>query len=109
MTNYYLIIWFVVLLAGAKVADKAQSSARHLPNQGAATSREGQLAHQRSGGLRRDVRVVGVHGVQSHLKVEPAQPTEQGFDAPLQGRWSRPQDPEAGTIHSFFLFISFTY
>jgi hypothetical protein len=32
-TNFYLIITFVVLLAGAKVADKATLGARHLSDQ----------------------------------------------------------------------------
>jgi hypothetical protein len=41
MTNCYLITTFVILLAGAEVADKAQLGARHLPDQGAAASREG--------------------------------------------------------------------
>jgi hypothetical protein len=39
--NFFLVTTFVVLLAGAEAADKAISDARHLPNQGAATSREG--------------------------------------------------------------------
>jgi hypothetical protein len=41
MTNYYLIITFVVLLIGVKAVDKAQSNARHLPDLGAAASRKG--------------------------------------------------------------------
>jgi hypothetical protein len=45
MTNYYLITIYVVLLAGAKIADKAQPVARHLPDQGASALREGQLDH----------------------------------------------------------------
>jgi hypothetical protein len=53
------------------------------------------------------VRVVGVCGVQSHLRAEPTQPTEQGVGAPLRGGQSRPQEPEAGTIHSFSLSVSF--
>jgi hypothetical protein len=65
------------------------------------------LAGQRSRGLGRDVRVVVVPGVQSHLRVEPAQPTEQEVSAPLQGGRSRPQDPEAGTIQYFSLLINF--
>jgi hypothetical protein len=85
MTNYYLITTFVILLVGAEAADKAWSGARHRPDQGAAPSREGQLAHQRSGVLGCDVRVVRVRGVQSHLRVKPAQPTEQGVGAPLRG------------------------
>jgi hypothetical protein len=55
------------------------------------------------------VRVVGIRGVQSHLNMEPAQPMEQGVGAPLRGRWSRPQDPEASTIHSSSLSVSFSY
>jgi hypothetical protein len=55
MANYYLITTFVVLLTGVKSIDKAQSGAGHLPEQGAATSREDRLACQRSGGLGRDV------------------------------------------------------
>jgi hypothetical protein len=46
MTNCYLITTFIVLLVGAEAANKAQSGARHLPDQGAAASREGRLAHQ---------------------------------------------------------------
>jgi hypothetical protein len=109
MANYYLITIFVVLLAGAEAVDKAQPGAGHLPDQGAATLREGQLTRQRSGVLGRDVRVVGIHRVQSPLRVESAQPTEQGISAPLWGGWSRPQDPEAGMIHSFSLSVSFLY
>jgi hypothetical protein len=41
MTIFYLVTIFVVLLAGAEAADKVISDAQHLPNQGAATSREG--------------------------------------------------------------------
>jgi hypothetical protein len=41
MTNYYLITSFIVLLAGAKAADKGQSRTQHLPDQGLAASREG--------------------------------------------------------------------
>jgi triphosphoribosyl-dephospho-CoA synthetase len=63
MANYYLITTFVVLLIGAEAADKAQPDARHLLDQGAAASRKGRLTHQRSGGLRRDVRVVSVRRV----------------------------------------------
>jgi hypothetical protein len=61
------------------------------------------LAGQRSGGLGRDVQVVDVRGVQNHLIAESTEPTEQNIGAPLWDGWSRPQDPEAGTIH-FFLF-----
>jgi hypothetical protein len=53
------------------------------------------------------VRVVGVCGVQSHLRAEPAQPTKQGVGAPLRGGRSHLQDPEVGTIHSFSLSVSF--
>jgi hypothetical protein len=67
MTIFDFIIIFVVLLAGAEAADKAQPDTRHLPDQGVAASREGRLAHQRFGGLGRDVRVVGISRVQSHL------------------------------------------
>jgi hypothetical protein len=41
MTNFYLITIFVVLLTGAEAADKATLGARHLPDHGAAASREG--------------------------------------------------------------------
>jgi hypothetical protein len=41
MISYYLITIFIVLLACAEVADKATSGAQHLPDQGAAASREG--------------------------------------------------------------------
>jgi hypothetical protein len=41
MTNFYLITIFVVLLTGAKAADKATLDAQHLPNQGAVAPREG--------------------------------------------------------------------
>jgi triphosphoribosyl-dephospho-CoA synthetase len=47
MINYYLITTFVVLLIGAETADKVQSGAQYLLDQGAAPSRKGQLAHQR--------------------------------------------------------------
>jgi hypothetical protein len=75
---------WLVLLACAEAADKAQSGARHLPNQGVATLREGRLARQRSGDLACDMLVVGIHGVQSPLGAELAQSTEQGFGAPLR-------------------------
>jgi hypothetical protein len=90
MGNYYLITTFVVLLAGVEATNKAQPGAGHLPDQGAAASREGRLAHQRSIGQGRDVRVVGIHEVQNPLRAELAQPTEQGTSAPLQGRRARP-------------------
>jgi hypothetical protein len=41
MISFYLVTTFVVLLTGAEEADKTISGARHLPDQGAATSREG--------------------------------------------------------------------
>jgi hypothetical protein len=41
MTNFYLITTLVVVLAGGEAADKATSGAQHLPDQGAAASREG--------------------------------------------------------------------
>jgi hypothetical protein len=41
MTIFYLVTIFVVLLTGAEAADKAILDARHLPDQGAAASREG--------------------------------------------------------------------
>jgi hypothetical protein len=53
------------------------------------------------------VRVVDIHGVQSHLRVEPTEPTQQAVGAPLWGGRSHPQDPEACTIHSFSLSVSF--
>jgi hypothetical protein len=39
--TFFLVTTFVVLLVGAEAADKAISDARHLPDQGAAASREG--------------------------------------------------------------------
>jgi hypothetical protein len=53
------------------------------------------------------VRVVDIHGVQSHLRAEPTEQMEQAVGAPLQGRRSRPQVPEMGTIQTFSLLISF--
>jgi hypothetical protein len=41
MTNFYLVTTFVILLAGIEAIDKAISGARHLPNHGAAASRDG--------------------------------------------------------------------
>jgi hypothetical protein len=41
ITNFYLITTFVVLLAGDEALDKVTSGTKHLPDQGAATSREG--------------------------------------------------------------------
>jgi hypothetical protein len=67
------------------------------------------LAGQRSGGLGRDVRVVVVPEVQSHLRAEPTEPIEQAVGATLRGGRSRPQDPEAGTIQYFSLLVSFLY
>jgi hypothetical protein len=67
------------------------------------------LAHQRSGGLGRDVRVVDVQGVQSHLRAEPEEPTKQVIGALLLGGRSCPQDPEAGMIHYFSLSVNFSY
>jgi hypothetical protein len=90
MIIFYLITTFVVLLASAEAADKAISGAWHLPDQGAIASREGWLGGQRSRGLGRDVRVVDVQGVQSHLIAEPVEPTEQAVGAPLRGGWSCP-------------------
>jgi hypothetical protein len=67
------------------------------------------LAGQRSKGLERDVRVVDVHIVQSHLRAKSAKSTEQAVSAPLRGGRSHPQDLEAGTMHSFSLYVSFLY
>jgi hypothetical protein len=67
------------------------------------------LAGQRSEGFKHDVRVMDVRGVQSHLIAELVEPIEQAVSAPLQGRRSRPQDPEVGMIHSFSLSASFSY
>jgi hypothetical protein len=85
------------------VANEAILGAWHLPNQGAVALREGWFGGQRSEGLGRDVWVVDDQGVQSHLSAKLAEPIEQAVGAPLRGEWSRPQDPEAGTI----LFLSF--
>jgi hypothetical protein len=41
MTNFYLITTIVVLLKGDEAADKATSGLKHLPDQGAAASRDG--------------------------------------------------------------------
>jgi hypothetical protein len=41
MIIFYLVTIFVVLLAGAEAADKVISGARHLPDQGTSTFREG--------------------------------------------------------------------
>jgi hypothetical protein len=67
------------------------------------------LDSQRSRGMGRDVRVVDIYGVQSHLIAELADPTEQTIGAPLRGGWSRLQDPEAGMIQSCSLLICFSY
>jgi hypothetical protein len=107
MTNFYLITIFVILLAGVEAADKVTSDTWHLPDQGASASKEDWLARQRSICLGRDVRVVVVYGVQSHLRTEPAELTEQAVGALLRSGWSRSQDLEAGTIHSFYFSVSF--
>jgi hypothetical protein len=83
MNIFYLLTTIVVLLTGDEATDKAKLDATHLPNQGAAPSREGCLAGQRSGGLGCDVRVVVVPGVQSHLRIELVEPTEKVIGAPL--------------------------
>jgi hypothetical protein len=72
-----------------------------------APSREGCLVGQRSGGLRRDVRVVVVPRVQSHLRAEPAELTEKVIGAPLRSGQSCPQDPEAGMIQSSVFSLVF--
>jgi hypothetical protein len=107
MKKIYLLAIIVVLLSGDEAADKAKLDAKHLPDQGAAPSKEGCLVGQRSGGLGHDVRVVIIPGVQSHLRVEPVEPTEKVVSAPLWSGWSRLQDPEAGMIQSFYLLVSF--
>jgi hypothetical protein len=109
MNIFYLLTTIVVLLTGDEVADKAKSDTTHLPDQGAAPSREGCLAGQRSGGLGRNVRVVVVSGVQSHLRTKPTELTEKVVGTPLRGGRSRSQDPEVGTIPSFCLLASFSY
>jgi hypothetical protein len=109
MANFYLMTTFVILLTGDEAAHKATWVTKYLPDQGATTSREGRLDSQRSRGLGHDVRVVDIREVQSHHIVEPATSTEQVVGAPLRGGWSRLQDPEAGTIQSFSLLISFLY
>jgi hypothetical protein len=109
MTNFYLITKFVALLVGGDVANNATSGTKHLPDQGAIGSSEVSLDSRRSRGLGHDVRVVDVHRVQSHLRVELARPTKQVAGAPLWGRRSRLQDPEVGTIQSFALLICFSY
>jgi hypothetical protein len=83
MNIFYLLTTIVVLLTGDEATDKAKLDATHLPNQGAAPSREGCLVGQRSGGLGCDVRVVVVPGVQSHLRTKLAEPTEKVIGAPL--------------------------
>jgi hypothetical protein len=59
--------------------------------------------------LGRDVRVVDIRGVEKHLIAELAEPIEKAIGAPLQGGQSHPQDPEAGMVHFFSLFMSFLY
>jgi hypothetical protein len=39
--------------------------------------------------------------------MEPAESTDQAIGAPLRGGRSHPQDPKAGMIHSFSLFVRF--
>jgi hypothetical protein len=90
MNIFYLLTTIVVLLAGDDVADKAKLDTTHLPDQGAAPSREGCLAGQRSRGLGCDVRVVVIPGVQSHLRTELAEPIEKAVGAPLRGGRSCP-------------------
>jgi hypothetical protein len=107
MNIFYLLTTIVVLLAGDEAVDKAKSDVTHQPNQGAAPSREGCLAGQRFRGLGRDVRVVVALGVQSHLRTEPGEPIEKAIGAPLWDGQSHLQDPEAGTIQSFCLLITF--
>jgi hypothetical protein len=109
MKMFYLLTTIVVLLAGDEAADRATLDTRHLPDQGAAPSRKGCMAGQRYGGLGRDVRVMIIIGVQSHLRAEMAEPIEQEVGAPLRGGRSRPQDLEASMIQSFSFFISFSY
>jgi hypothetical protein len=41
MIIFYLITTFIVLLTSDEAVDKATSGTKHLPNQGAAASREG--------------------------------------------------------------------
>jgi hypothetical protein len=101
------LITIVVLLTGDEATNEATSDARHLSDQGVAPSREGCLDGQRSGGLGCDVRVVVVPRVQSHLRAELAEPTEQEVGAPLQGGRSCSQDLEAGMIQSFSFLVSF--
>jgi hypothetical protein len=55
------------------------------------------------------VQLVDVRGVQSHLRAELAELMEQAVGAPLRGGRSCSQDPEAGTIQSFSLLVSFLY
>jgi hypothetical protein len=98
MTNFYLITTFVILLADAEAVDKATSGTWYLPDHEVATSWEGWLASQRPGGLGRDVRVVYVCGVESHLRAKSAELTEQAVDALVRGGQSRLQDPEVGMI-----------
>jgi hypothetical protein len=85
MNIFYLLTTIVVLLVGDEAVDKAKLDATHLPDQGAAPSREGCLAGQRSGGLGRDMRVVVVPKVQSHFRIELTEQTEKDVGAPLRG------------------------
>jgi hypothetical protein len=109
MNIFYLATTIIVLLAGDEAADKAKSDATHLPDQGVVPSREDCLTSQRFEGLGRDVQVVVVPEVQSHLRTEPAEPIKKVVGAPLQAGQSRLQDPEAGTIQSFCLLVSFSF
>jgi hypothetical protein len=98
MNIFYLLTTIVVLLASDEAVDKAKSNMTHQPNQGAAPSREGCLAGQRSRGLGHDVRVVVALRVQSHLRTEPGELIEKAIGAPLRDGRSHLQDPEAGMI-----------
>jgi hypothetical protein len=49
----------------------------------------------------------GCPGVQSHLSAELVETIEQAVSAPLRGRRSCLQDPDAGIIQSFSLFCKF--
>jgi hypothetical protein len=54
---------------------------------------EGCQAGRRSKGLGRDVQVVVIPRVQSHLREEPAEPIEKAISAQLRRGRSHPQDP----------------
>jgi hypothetical protein len=101
MNIFYLLTTIVVLLTGDEATNKAKLDTTHLPDPGAAPSKEGCLAGQRSGGLGCNVRVMVVLGVQSHLRTELVEPIEKAVGAPLRGGQSHLQDPEAGTITLF--------